>query len=272
MVFALFTAVTTIGMQHVLATRHLAEAPDAAELSEGLGSYLMQTPRYSLFNQIVQKLNESTSYANNTVGWFEGPTNQTVLVVADDALREGFAQLAEQYNISDPDTFVDRLVEVADGSTDPRQDTFSTANWAAIALIAFADSHTLPDRHNFYAEQNGRNPPSDGPINVTTSVTGYFPYTGNLQAYATTTPDLVTVYLRQEGGLLHAADGLVVPQALTAFGTNSASDEIGQGSGSATLNVYEMDGIFLYGQTFGPASETGYSGNAALKYFAQNGI
>lgn len=45
-----------------------------------------------------------------------------------------------------------------------------------------------------------------------------------------------------------------------------------QGSGSATLNVYEMDGIFLYGQTFGPASETGYSGNAALKYFAQNGI
>lgn len=74
----------------------------------------------------------------------------------------------------------------------------------------------------------GRNPPSDGPINVTTSVTGYFPYTGNLQAYATTTPDLVTVYLRQEGGLLHAADGLVVPQALTAFGTNSASDEIGQ--------------------------------------------
>lgn len=66
----------------------------------------------------------------------------------------GFAQLAEQYNISDPDTFVDRLVEVADGSTDPRQDTFSTANWAAIALIAFADSHTLPDRHNFYAEQN----------------------------------------------------------------------------------------------------------------------
>lgn len=39
-----------------------------------------------------------------------------------------------------------------------------------------------------------------------------------------------------------------------------------------TVYLYELNGIFLYGQTFGPADVTGYSGNAALKYFAENGI
>ena len=45
-----------------------------------------------------------------------------------------------------------------------------------------------------------------------------------------------------------------------------------QGSGAATLYVYELDGIFLYGQIFGPADVSGYGGDLAFKYFADNDV
>ena len=49
-------------------------------------------------------------------------------------------------------------------------------------------------------------------INVTTSLTGIFPYTGNLQVYNNySAPALSHILLRQEGGLQHASDGLTVP-------------------------------------------------------------
>lgn len=59
-----------------------AAAPGASDLSGGLGPYLQQEAKYSLFNKIVQKLNESTSYDDNTVGWFEvGPaTTRSCLI------------------------------------------------------------------------------------------------------------------------------------------------------------------------------------------------
>ena len=70
------------------------------------------------------------------------------------------------------------------------------------------------------------NAPYDRPANLTTSITGFYSYTGNLQAYyenRALAPSVV--YLRQEGGLQHANDGLEVPQSyLTGSGTNGASD------------------------------------------------
>ena len=45
-----------------------------------------------------------------------------------------------------------------------------------------------------------------------------------------------------------------------------------QGSESGTLYVYELDGIFLYGQIFGPADVEAYSGDLAFKYFADNNV
>lgn len=68
--------------------------------------------------------------------------------------------------------------------------------------------------------------PYQTPINLTTSVTEYYPYTGNLQAYdANNAPGPSTVYLRQEGGLQHAQDGLAVPHSfLRAVHTNGYSE------------------------------------------------
>ncbi|MCJ1471068.1 hypothetical protein MMC07_009716 [Pseudocyphellaria aurata] len=254
-----------------------AESPGDSELSGGLGPYLQRSSQYSLFNQVVKKLNQSTSYEYRTTGWFEGPTPQTLLLVRNDVLRKGFAQLAEQYGISNPDTLIDRLIAIADGSTDPRQGTsptFSKANWASIALLAFAGSHTLPEPLKFYSNQTILNAPYQSPVNLTTSVTGFYSYTGNVQAYAAANaPGPTTVYLRQEGGLQHEGDGLAVPQNfLTATGDNGALDAQEEGSGPATLYVYELDGIFVFGKTFGPADVTGYSGDAAFEHLAQNGI
>ena len=67
-----------------------------------------------------------------------------------------YAQVAKQYNISNPDTFIDRLIDIADGSIDPRHSSspvYTKANWAAFALLAFAGSHTLPAPYDFYSNQ-----------------------------------------------------------------------------------------------------------------------
>lgn len=45
-----------------------------------------------------------------------------------------------------------------------------------------------------------------------------------------------------------------------------------ESSGFATPFLYELDGIFVYGQSFGSSDLDGYNADAALKYFAQHGI
>lgn len=270
----LYAALSIVGLQ-------LVEVPVASaqfdNLSKGFGPYLQQQDKYSLFYRVLQKLSESTNYKDSTTGWFKGPTNQTLLVVTDDNLRKDYAQVAKQYNISNPDTFIDRLIDIADGSIDPRHSSspvYTKANWAAFALLAFAGSHTLPAPYDFYSNQTILNAPYDRPANLTTSITGFYSYTGNLQAYyenRALAPSVV--YLRQEGGLQHVNDGLEVPRSyLTGSGTNGASDGSQQGSETATAYVYELNGILLLGDNFGFADESGHGGDLALKYLAQNGI
>lgn len=49
----------------------LAESPTATELSGGLGPYLLQESKYSLFTKVAQKLTITrSSYAQGTAGWF----------------------------------------------------------------------------------------------------------------------------------------------------------------------------------------------------------
>lgn len=271
----------------VLAAGQIADPPAESPLYGGLGPYL-QTFKYGLFNKVVQKLNESTDYKYSTVGWFEGPTNQTLLVVADDNLRKGFAQLAGHYQISDPDTFIDRLIDSADGSTEAEaadEGPTSKAQWAAIALLAFASSHTLPEPYHFYDNRTILGTPYESPVNLTTSFIGEDTEIGSIQAYtAAGAQGPTTIYLRQDGGLLHAEDGLAVPLRFdVGYGINGASDDLFkelllqdlkglESSGFATPFLYELDGIFVYGQSFGSSDLDGYNADAALKYFAQHGI
>lgn len=72
----------------------------------------------------------------------------------------GYAALAKQYKINSPDTFVDRLIDIADArimsynNMPGTLSTLSKADWAAYALNAFAGSHILRDSVNFYANQS----------------------------------------------------------------------------------------------------------------------
>lgn len=59
----------------------------------------------------------------------------------------GFIQLAAQYNISKPDTFLDRLIDIETSTLAPGQGdnpTYTKANYANILLRAFVGSHVLP--------------------------------------------------------------------------------------------------------------------------------
>lgn len=72
----------------------------------------------------------------------------------------GYAALPKQYKINSPDTFVDRLIDIADArimsynNMPGTLSTLSKADWAAYALKAFAGSHILRDSVNFYANQS----------------------------------------------------------------------------------------------------------------------
>lgn len=76
----------------------------------------------------------------------------------------GFAAIAQEYKINDPDTFIDRLIDIANAGTTTSMDvrptlsTLSKANWAAYALLAFVGSHTLSEPVNFYANQTVSRP------------------------------------------------------------------------------------------------------------------
>ena len=67
----------------------------------------------------------------------------------------GFAQVAELYNLSNPDSFLGRVLDVADvplmTSSSYR---LSTPLAATLILNSFARSHVLPQPWDFYANQS----------------------------------------------------------------------------------------------------------------------
>ena len=80
--------------------------------------------------------------------------SQTLLLPSNEAVRSGFAQLAEQYNFTDPDSFFDRLVSVADINYSPigdRRNLASEQGSAGIVLRNFLISHVLRGAYDFYS-------------------------------------------------------------------------------------------------------------------------
>lgn len=70
--------------------------------------------------------------------------------------------------------------------------------------------------------------PYESPVNLTTSFIGEDTEIGSIQAYtAAGAQGPTTIYLRQDGGLLHAEDGLAVPLRFdVGYGINGASDDL----------------------------------------------
>lgn len=282
----LFAVFSVLSLQHECAGRHLAAEPPKASgaLSEGLGPFLQQSPQYSLFLKLVVKQDLFASDVQN--GFFEGPTNQTILLVNNKNIYRGFIQLAAQYNISKPDTFLDRLIDIETSTLAPGQGdnpTYTKANYANILLRAFVGSHVLPrpaeaEPQDIYSNQTILQASYQRPITLETGISDFYNDYGYVQAYtATNAPGPATIYLRQEGGLRHDKDGLAVPRSfLTATGRNEQLEFLHKGTslgtGPCTIFVYELDDIFLYGEKMGPANVFDYSGKSALTYFSKNGI
>lgn len=68
----------------------------------------------------------------------------------------GFSSLAEQYNVQQADSFIDRLISQADASVTSNSPQLSSKLAAAIILVAFAESHTIAEPINFYANSTVR--------------------------------------------------------------------------------------------------------------------
>lgn len=295
-VFILLTVLSVLSLQQAGAGRQLAaESPKPFDLSKGLIPYLEQSPQYSLFLEVVTKQGIVEHANGELADAFEGLTNTTVFVVNDTNLRKSFRELAEQYQISSPDNFADRLINnasVDDLNAERDQPSIfnasdyilSTSNYAYIALLAFINSHLVPTPIDLYSNQTILTAPYQSPFKLNTdiSVNEEGVTIGSLQAYtATNAPGPATVYVRQEGGLLHAKDGLAVPRNfLTGSGdaVETGHPQPGQPKRRATLNVYELDGIFLYGQNLGQfgaigrGTERNISGTDALKKLSTSSI
>ena len=79
-----------------------------------------------------------------------------MLLPNNTVIQEGFAELATQNGIRDPDTFFDRLVRVADINYEPPEYMggseiyASNQEAAAIVLLGFGESHILRGTYRFY--------------------------------------------------------------------------------------------------------------------------
>ena len=88
--------------------------------------------------------------------------NQTVLLPDNSAVQRGFSQLAEQYNITDPDTFFDRILSVANINYRPPGYIGGTGiiagkeEAAGIVLYGFTRSHVLKGAYDFYNNKTVR--------------------------------------------------------------------------------------------------------------------
>ena len=91
-------------------------------------------------------------------------SSQTVLLPNNAVMVEAFSQLAEQFNISDPDSFIDRLILVGDPNYSPPGPPTGTSivatnqESAGLVLYSMLSSHVLLGAYDFYNNQTVRPP------------------------------------------------------------------------------------------------------------------
>lgn len=85
------------------------------------------------------------------------PSNQTLLLPNNTVMLQSFAQLAELNNISHPETFLDRLLEIADINYEPPREFYDTSimpsnqEAAGIVLLGFVYVHLIDRAVDFYS-------------------------------------------------------------------------------------------------------------------------
>ena len=81
----------------------------------------------------------------------------TVLLPNNTVMRDGFALLAQQSNNSHPETFLDRILAVADINYQPPRHFYDTSivpsnpEAAGAVLLGFGTSHMLQGAFDFYS-------------------------------------------------------------------------------------------------------------------------
>ena len=90
--------------------------------------------------------------------------SQTVLLPNDTLMQEAFSKLAQQYNITSPETFLDRLISVGDINYEPpsfmggTDIDASSQEAAGVVLYGFANMHVLRGAYNFYSQSGNVGP------------------------------------------------------------------------------------------------------------------
>ena len=88
--------------------------------------------------------------------------SQTILLPNNTILNDAFAQLARNYNITKPDTFLERVIQIADINFSPPRKFYDTSDIvsnqleAALLLIAFEARMVLTGRNDFYSNATVR--------------------------------------------------------------------------------------------------------------------
>ncbi|KAK9803118.1 hypothetical protein WJX73_006884 [Symbiochloris irregularis] len=269
----LLAASTPSHARELLATLPTGVDPAySPQLSQGLTAFLAKSPQFSLFSQVVTKVEDQGGIYGDL---FEVlASNQTILLVGDGEMRSGFASLATQFNIGKPGTFIDRLIASANATYIPpdQQDFYETHGGTTspgsnevesyLILQGFLSAHIIEGAYNFYANNSILTATKTAPVNVSTTeqdpsgnmlvlqAYGQRNSSGQQTVYLTAQadaglqPDDNNVISKAQPGpidaisLTHTKDGVLVYPVSTSSGLNAIN-------GTALEYVWQVGGIFV---------------------------
>ncbi|KAK9794684.1 hypothetical protein WJX73_009634 [Symbiochloris irregularis] len=241
-----------------------AGSKTSPQLTKGLQAYLASSPQFTLFNKAINKVNATTHYgqAENYQAVLQ---DQTILLVNDSDMRSGFGALASQFGISNPATFIDRLITRANASYYPPgtnyqelgTDTPASPQFeSALVLLGFLNSHVIHGAYDFYGNSSILSASKTSAVNLTTTSEDNFLHSLVLQAYSQrNSSGQQSVYITGQAGagqpdtynnqilkdqpetisLTHLSDGVLVDPSSGLQAVNGTYQEY----------VWQVGGIFV---------------------------